>query len=103
MTNEKLKQKLCDLVMQHSDADPGDYSSIYDAVEDLFQDRKIPAKNLGQKSTLKGIAWDYVDDIFNAIENRFQFENRDLTDEESDELNDIIEHLVSFILKFYNN
>jgi hypothetical protein len=102
MTQEKLKQKLFSLVVENSDADFSDYSNICDAIDDLLSDTKIPAKNLGQKPILKGIAWGYIDDIFYAIENKYKYENRDFTSDEEQELEEIIEHIAAFIIRFYN-
>ena len=102
MTQEKLKQKLCDLIVRNSSADPGDYPSIYDAVEDLFLFYKNSPKNPLQKSHLSGFIFGEVDNIIGTIEQNWDVPVEPFTESEEQELEDIITHLVSFITRKYD-
>lgn len=102
MTQEKLKQKLCDLIVRNSSADPGYYSNIFDAVEDVFSCYKNSPKNPLQKSHLSGFIFGEVDNIIGTVEQNWDVEVLPYTESEEQELEDIIAHLVSFITRKYD-
>ena len=102
MTQEKLKQKLCDLIVRNSSADPGDYSSIFDAVEDVFSCYKNSPKNPLQKAHLTGLIFGKIDDIISSVENNWDVPVEPFTESEEEELEDIILQLRSFITKKYD-
>lgn len=102
MTQQKLKQKLCDLIMQNSDSDFSDYSNISDAVNDLFMPYKNSPKNPLQKAHLTGLIFGKIDDIISSVEQNWDVSVEPFTNAEEEELEDIILQLRSFITRKYD-
>jgi hypothetical protein len=102
MTQDKLKQKLCDMVMQFSDAGLGEYSNIFDAVDDLFKTYKNSPKNPLQKSRLSGLIFGEIDNIITTVEQNWDVPVEPFTESEEQEIEDIICQLVSFITRKYD-